>query len=190
VIPGATPLAAALGALSYGLDGSTFDDVGRDLGQLATAVRGAVPSYCGLSITMVVDGIAVTVTTPESDDGALTADVVTSLAFPLPSVSVTACGELVLFASVAGAFVDLAADLAYATSAAAAVFELDAHLDQPTSGVPVGMAGFSMVNQAVGALMERGYTPDHARAHITRNATDAGHDLATAAADIVAAVER
>jgi hypothetical protein len=54
--------------------------------------------------------------------------------------------------------------------------------------VPVGVAGFSMFNPALGALIQLGWTPEQARAHITRSATDTGGDLATAAAGILANV--
>jgi hypothetical protein len=124
--------------------------------------------------------------------GSRDAGAVTSLHLPLSVVTVAATGELVLFATTPGAFVDLtanlAADLAYATNADAGVFALDAHLTPSAASMPVGVAGFSIVNRAVGALIQRGWSPEQARTPTTRNATDTGDDLPTAAAGILAGV--
>jgi hypothetical protein len=189
VIPDATSLASALAALSVGLDSHTIDEVGRALGQFRAAVCGAVSSYCGLSITLVLDGYPVTMTSPVPlGGGSQDAGAVTSLHIPLSVVTVAATGELVLFATTPGGLIDLAADLAYATNTEEGVFALDAHLAPSAGGVPVGVAGFSIFNRAVGALIHRGWTPEQARARITRNATDTGGDLATAAAGILANV--
>jgi hypothetical protein len=189
VISDATSLASALAALSHGLDNRTVDDVGRGLGQVRAAVRKAVPSFCGLSIAIVLDGYPVTMTSPVPlGGGSRDAGAVTSLHLPLSVVAVPATGDLVLFATTPGAFLDLAADLAYATNAEAGVFALDAHLAPSAGGVPVGVAGFSILNRAIGALIHRGCTPEQAHATITRSATDTGDDLATAAAGILANV--
>jgi hypothetical protein len=184
VISDATSLAPASAALSVGLNSRTIDEVGRGLGQFRAAVRGAVPSYCGLSATLVFDGYPVTMTSPVPlGGGSRDAGAVTSLHLPLSAVTVAATGELVLFASTPGAFVDVAADLAYATDTDtdAGVCALDAHLAPSAGGVPNGVAGFSIFNRAVGALIHRGWTPEQARARITRSATDTGGDLTTAA---------
>ena len=181
---GDTSLAAALAVLSGGLDDPDLD-VQHSLDQLASAVQGAVASYCGLSITVAADGIPVTITVPHGDGGGSpAADAVTSLVIPLSVISLTAQGELVLFASAPGAFIDLAADLAYETATELVTFGLDTRLGPPVA-LTVGVTALSVFNQAVGILVEAGHTPDQARARIAAIAAGDGHNLAAAAERIL-----
>jgi hypothetical protein len=179
VTPRDTSLATALTLLSAGLDDPSTT-AWRGFDQFAVAVRSAVSSYCGLAITMSADGgIPLTITAADPD-----AVVATSLAIPLSSLSTTGGGELVLFATVAGAFVDLAADLAYQTETDLSAFAMDAHLEP--SAVPVaGVAEFAVVHQAVGFLIAGGSTPEQALARLEKFAANDGHDLAAAAARVL-----
>ena len=177
--PRDTSLATALATLSAGLDDPRTEIWG-GFDQFAAAVRSAVASYCGLAITMSADGgIPLTISSTDPD-----AVVATSLVIPLATLSPTATGELVLFATVAGAFVDLAADLAYQTGAELSIFALDAHLEPPS--VPAGgVVEFALVHQAVGFLIAGGSTPEQALARIEKMAANDGHDLAAAAARVL-----
>ena len=179
--PGDTSLKAALAVLSGTLDDPTID-VGERFAQFTAAVRGAVPSFTGLSITVAIDGIPVTVTArdDDDDDDVPVVEAVTSLLIPLSAITSGAHGELVLYASAPGAFVDLAADLAYATATELVTFAVDTRL-QATVALTVSAAGLSVVNQAIGMLIERGDTPDQARAHLAQIAANDGHDLTAAA---------
>ena len=180
-----TTLATALAVLSGSLDDSSLD-LGPSLAQLTVAVRSAVPSYCGLSITMVAGGVPVTIDASAEDPavGRPAAGAVTSLVVPLAAISLGADGELVLFASVAGAFVDLAADLAFETATELIIFALDTRLGAQVP-LPVGVGAFSIIHQAIGTLIDTGYTPEQARARLAQNAANDGHDLAAAAERIV-----
>jgi hypothetical protein len=106
--------------------------------------------------------------------------VATSLAIPLSTLSSTGGGELVLVASAAGAFIDLAAELADQTEADSNSFAIDAHLEAPA--VPAaGVAEFAVVHQAVGFLIAGGSTREQALARLEKFAATTGHDLAAAA---------
>ena len=59
VTPGDPSLIAALAVLAGGLDDAAVDLDDR-FARFAAAVHGAVPSFCGLSITVMIDGIPVT----------------------------------------------------------------------------------------------------------------------------------
>lgn len=185
VTHGDTSLTSALSALSGG-----FDDpmIGHCFAQLTTVLRAAVPSYCGMSITIATEAIPVTVTAPTTGDGPVV-EPVTSLVIPLSAIGLAADDELVLFASVPGAFVDLAADLAHATATELVTFAVDTRLGPPP-GSTVGVGGLGVINQAIGMLIGRGHTPDQARAHIAQIAAHDGHDLTAAAEGVLTGQER
>ena len=182
---GDTRLACALATLGAGLEDIT-DDLGHRFDQFRSVIRAAVPSYCGLSMTVVTGGIPVTINAPDhhSDDDGSNVAVASSVVIPLPGISVRTSGELVLFAAVPGAFIDLAADLAFVTSTELATFEVDTRLDGRVAR-PVDVEGFSIIHQAVGYLIAAGSLPEQAHARIAELAQQGGHDLATAAGYIV-----
>ncbi len=197
---GDTSLATALAVLAGDLNDPSVD-LGPGLARLTTVVRAAVPSYCGLSITVLTDRIPVTITAPHpatdpatdsaasADPEASTAQAATSLVLPLSAISRTTEGELVFFASAAGAFVDLAADLAYETATDLVMFALDTRLGAAV-GLAVGVEGFSVIHRALGVLIESGHTPEQARARIAQLAAADGHNLAAVADRIVNDGER
>ncbi len=199
---GDTSLATALAVLAGDLTDPSVD-LGPGLARLTTVVRAAVPSYCGLSITVLTDGIPVTITAPhpaidpatdsdsdsDSDSAASMVQAATSLVLPLSAISRTTEGELVFFAAAAGAFVDLAADLAYETATDLVMFALDTRLGASV-GLAVGVEGFSVIHRALGVLIESGHTPEQARARIAQLAAGDGHDLAAVADRIVNDGER
>ncbi len=100
--------------------------------------------------------------------------------------------EIVLYAANPGAFVDLAADLAVLTGTALHEFLLDRHLDgafgpaRPTD--PGRVLDASVVDQAMGVLLDRGWTPEQARRGLRRRATDG--DLVAAAEALLADLAR
>jgi hypothetical protein len=173
-------------------------DVGACFAQFTAAVRAAVPSFTGMSITVAIEGVPVTVTAPAreddneddtGDDNVSAAEAAASLLIPLTAITSTAHGELVLYASAPGAFVDLAADLAYANATDLVTFALDSRLGT-TAALVVSAGGLSVVHQAIGMLIERGRTPDEARAHLAEIAANDGHNLAAAAERITTGEER
>ena len=89
---------------------------------------------------------------------------------------------LILYARTPGTFVDLAADLAWLTGRPPSEFALDQHLSVPAGsdrGTSLGAA--SVINQAIGVLIGRGYTPRHAHSKLDTQADRARTDGDTAA---------
>jgi hypothetical protein len=124
-------------------------------------------------------------------DEALTTPIGSSLRLPLSLTSGLAVGsQLVLYALTPGAFVDLAADLAYATDAGDDEVVLDAHLDPVSrrSGL-VGVEELAIINRAVGVLMGRGLSPAAARGHLHHKAADADLQVFQVAAILLALSE-
>jgi hypothetical protein len=92
--------------------GADDDALGSSLEALVADLTVAISSYCGLQLTITQDGFPVVVTAFAESDGAAA----TSLRLPLslldPALEVYS--RVVFYARTPGAFVDLAADLAYA----------------------------------------------------------------------------
>ena len=92
-----------------------------------------------------------------------------------------------LFAGSPGAFVDLAADLAWLTGRPPKDFALDEHLRIPVPDESrVSLRASSVINQAVGVLIARGYSPRRADWQLDVQAAHAGTDRHTAAQVILA----
>jgi hypothetical protein len=178
-------LAADLATLSEALD-ETAADISEALRRLVADVRLAVRSYLGLTVTSGDATFPLTLTAME--DPAHPDDVVSSLMMPLSDESADGVPSrlaLILYAARPGAFVDLAADLAWLTGRRLSDFALDQHLRGPAqqdSGGGVQVA--SLVNQAIGVLLGRGYTPEQAALEIDSRAAAAGH-ARSQAADII-----
>lgn len=112
------------------------------------------------------------------------------------SVTMTPEGEFssmpgvafIWYAGSLGAFVDLAADLAWLTGRPPADLPLDAHLDVPggaDGAVPLEVG--SVVNQAIGVLIVRGdLTLDQALRELDTQVTVAGTDRPSVARVILA----
>jgi len=175
-------LAAELGILTAALD-EPGADVLHSLHRLGVDAQAAVPSYLGLSVIVEGNGSPFTFSTLE--DGA--ADKVrTSLRLTLPAFG----GEglsgplvaLIFYAARPGTFVDLAADLAWLTGRPASEFTLDQHLRVPAgSDGGTSLRTASVINQAIGVLIGRGYSPRQAHSKLDADAERARTDRITAA---------
>jgi len=162
----AATLAVDLGILTEALD-EPGADVANSLRQLTINATAAVPTFLGLSVT--VDGSDPPFAFTTIVDGVGTGEIRTSLRLALPGVVV------VLYAGSPGTFVDLAADLAWLTARPPSDFVLDQHLLAPAERVSAtGLFEVSVINQAIGALIGRGHTPEQAERHLTAEAADAG----------------
>jgi len=179
-------LAEDLALLSDALD-EPGAAIAATLGQLAVDVRMAVGSYLGLRVLADVPGTTVAfaaLLTP--------AEVRSSILIPLarfgwgetkPTFSV------ILFAGRVGAFVDLAADLAWLTGGRVSDFALDQHL--PSSGDVDRhgqIAEASVINQALGVLLSRGLTPEQALRELDHRASVGGVDRHSAAEQVLGEV--
>jgi hypothetical protein len=160
-------LTAQLGRVALGILSDRTSLV-EDLSTLVVTLATSVSGYAGLQLTVVHTGHPVRLTTlvPPHPDRS----VVTSLRLPLSPVASAFedGGRLVLWSTVPGALVDLAADLAYvlrdprdeAVARASPVVELDVDLPMPDaeSGVD-GLDELATIHRAAGFLIEQGHDP-------------------------------
>ena len=157
-------------------------DVLHSLHRLGVDTQAAVPTFLGLSVTVAGSDPPFTFTICEEDaaDG-----VGASLSLTLPGVGegwVSPSVALVLYARTPGTFVDLAADLAWLTGRAPSDFALDQHLSVPAgSDAGTYLRAASVINQAIGVLIGRGYTPRQAHSELDNQAARARADRHTAA---------
>lgn len=179
-------LSAQLRLLAAGavLDG---DPLSEDVADLVSYVQQAVPSYVGMRLVLLDHGWPVTLT---ELIGAAEMPVVTSLRIGLTALAdgTGYGGSLVFWATATGAFVDLAADLSHAlglpvttpaTASSGPRFSSPIELDVvslPAAAVSAldGLTELSIINQAIGSLIEQGHLPDEAHEVIRQGAAAAG----------------
>ena len=177
-----TGLATDLRLLTAALD-EPGADIAEGLQQLAFDARTAVRSYLGLSISLSRSDPSYTCT--YLDAGVLAGAIATSLRLTLPAPGASRVPSpvvLTLYAGSPGAFVDLAADLAWLTARPSSEFVLDRDLPIP-AGVRTGtpLAAASVINEAIGVLIGRGDTPQQADRRLNSRAASAGTDRYRAA---------
>jgi hypothetical protein len=170
-----------LDALTDALDGSG-DDLHAILSVLTDDLKAAVPSFVGLSVTVHVDGDAITVVAMNSRTAAA------SMLLPLaPLTGLPDRSHMVFYAANPGAFIDLAADTRAAYGLDGDVV-LDGHLPPPDitglSGADE-LAERSDINQAIGVLIEDGHPPTLARRELDTRAAAAGVTVHRIAKDIL-----
>lgn len=148
------------------------------LESLVEDLRRAISSYLGLTMTIAVDDHEISFTQSEHADPAGT-----SLQISLASVAGSPSGStLVLYAAVPGAFVDLAADMSWILALEPSMLVLDEHLSVPASSEAIsGLREHAIINRAIGALIENGFTPDAARAELRSHAEADSGDVPAAA---------
>jgi hypothetical protein len=178
-------MAADLGILTAALD-EPGADVLHSLHRLGVEAHAAVPSFLGLSVT--VDGSDPSFTFTSVEEGA--ADGVrSSLRLTLPGAAegwASPPVALILYAGTPGTFVDLAADLAWLTGRPPSDFALDQHLSVPEwSDAGTSLRAASVINQAIGVLIGRGYTPRQAHSTLDSQADGAVTDRYSAAQSIL-----
>lgn len=160
-----TPLAADLHALTATLDDRTID-IAATLTSLGDAAAAGIESYLGLNATLTDtetgDGSEVQLSTMPGHDAAIGSSVLLSLAgHGAHLAGLAPAVVLVLYAAAPGAFVDLAADLAWITGQHLTSFHLDEHVNPPNAEpAATSLPAMSMINQAIGELLGRGRTPD------------------------------
>jgi len=178
-------LATDLGILTAALD-EPAADVLHSLHRLGVDAQAAVPTFLGLSVTAAGSDPPFTFVIFEEDaaDG-----VGASLSLTLPGVGegwASPSVALVLYARTPGTFVDLAADLAWLTGRPPSDFALDQHLSAPAgSDAGTSLRAASVINQAIGVLICRGYTPRQAHSTLDSHAHGAGTDRYTTAQSIL-----
>ena len=146
---------------------------------LAENLVAAGPTPVGLTMTVVLDGVAVTL--PAGDrHSAVASSVVQDLPNSTPGPR-DPDSMVALFAAQIGDFADLAT-----------VVSRSAGADTPAQGghtfhslEVTDLAEFSARNQAIGVLVDRGHTPDEARLVLQRRATSNSATLIQTAQDIL-----
>ena len=185
----APELVADLARLSGALE-DPDTDLETLLRQLGRDLKDAVGSYVGLTITIQTEGGLTKVTALEH--GRAHQEILSSLLIPLALLAPAQQGSsVILYGARSGAFVDIAADLSWALGVSPSRFVLDKHCDGDLAAwTHSGLAELSAINQAIGALIERGSPPDEARATLRARAEDSGTEIHTVAAEIVAGLVR
>lgn len=190
-MPTHSSVAAELAGLTAALDDPAVD-LAVLVDQLESAIRRAVSSYVGLSITLTLDGAdPVEITTRSSDSDAPATGlgpIAASMRTPLPSADPdrTTPAMLTLYATTPGAFVDLAADIIWLTGFAASDVVVDAHLNTPSNSPTGAVTGLSTINQAIGVLIAGGSLPAAAVAELDAWAARHGSDRLAAARAVLA----
>ena len=154
-----------------------------DLTTLVSTLSEAVSGYAGLRLRVVHSGhpVQLTALLPARPDD----PVVTSVRIPLPAAPTTfeGGGGLVVWSTVAGALVDLAADVGYVLQQVGEegdgrsppAVELDADLPMPMDGSGIdGLDELATIHRAAGLLIERGHDPASALAALRRRASADG----------------
>ncbi len=182
-----------LASLTQAFDDPDIDlDV--ELSRLTDNLRAAVSSYLGLTLTLGVAERTVTfnVSAGRRSNGAPHV-VRASLMLRLAALDGRHVDNtLVLYAATPGAFVDLTADLTFALRLDGSALVLDAHLvplETAAAGTS-GLADLSTVERAVGVLIAQAFTPELARAELTRRAAADGCSVTTTAEHLLAEVTR
>ena len=140
----------------------------------------AIPSFSGLSVDLVRNGHRFSLTAADqSQEQAATS----SLQWAIAQPGFRDETLLTFYARQAGAFVDLAADLNYAIrhrsaddrgpADAAIVLDQNVPSSPLTSGI-TGVRELSVVNMAIGILIDRGTPPARAMHELVRQAAAAG----------------
>lgn len=177
-------LAAVLADLAHYLDDPDLN-LAETFRQLAEDTKLAVDSYLGLSVGITTDGHQLTLTA--FDASAKPESIRTSLMLRLTAVATeksdaSSALSVILYAARPGAFVDLAADLDWMSGLQSSTGLLDKHLPfSPAEVEHQGLHALSTVNQAIGALIGSGHTPERAHRELDALALRAGTDRVTAA---------
>jgi len=164
-----------------------------DLQDALRALKGdlvaLVPSFAGLSLTVIVQQQPVTLT-DLVQRAPPAAAVRSSLAFRLEPLVEDAHGGLIVFyAWGPGALAALAFGLSEIEAVARQDLLVDRHLSPPGRSGITGIEELSLVNRAVGLLVGRGRTPSDARQHLQVTARDSNLEESQVAAYLVSMTE-
>lgn len=180
-------MAAALAVLTEALD-EHGTDIAHSLHRLTLDAAAAISSYLGLSVVVSQSDPPLTITT--LTDGAVDADICTSLHVLLPGTEPgRAPVALILYAATPGAFVDLAADMTWLMASTMIEVTLDEHLLSATGGeTATQLRAASDINQAIGILIGHGYTIHEANGELDAHAETNRIDRHSAARLILDAI--
>lgn len=159
-------------------------DLRRTVDGLLEALGLAVPSCSGLTVRLAGPRGPVQISVQDNDpDGTRPAR--SSLWVRLGPTEAT---ELIVRAGAAGAFVDLAADLAWLLGRSIEEIVLDRHLESEADDVH-SLAAATEIDQALGVLLAGGLTPEEAERRLEDLATLFGVEKQGAAQRILAGLD-
>lgn len=184
-------LAAELSILSQTLE-NPGNSIAQSMQRLSDEISDAVESYLGLTVTIAPGTTPITFTTLR--DGAQPASVRTSARFTLTRAAAGSVGtgpviSLIVYAATPGAFVDLAADLAWITRANPAHITLDQDLTVVFEMPTTAPSAVAMINQAIGVLIGRGHSPEQAYQRLSRPSASGVVNRLDAAAGVLASLD-
>jgi len=157
-----TALAADLNGLSDALnDGNVDGQLAQSMRAMRKDAQGAVHSLVGFSITVSMSGQDVTLTS--LGNSVQSADVVVSLRVPFDPRATGISGAATFYAAQAGAFDTLADELGRLLGAPEQVLVPDASVPPRLVSGLTGAVELSVINRALGVLIEMGYTPAEAQ---------------------------
>ena len=165
-------MARDLALLSESLDGPPTGLASR-VEALSDMARSAVDSYLGLTLSLSGPAGDVRMSSIPAASG-IDASAGSSIRLPVGDPTV----DIILYAARPGAFVDLSADLAWLTGTDLGEIQIDAHL-VPSAAAAVSARSVALqaaVDQAFGALIGGGATPEEATATLAVLATLAEHE--------------
>jgi hypothetical protein len=180
-------LTNALATLTEGLDDPSID-LHTLLSELVAGLTESVDSLVSVALTVVADDRTYSVTALTSTDAAAQ----TSVSIPLRSQHGSAAeARMILLAATPGAFVDIAADIGFASELDPATIHMDTHLSPANDGDLVidlqqDLEDRSAIDQALGVLLERGTTMHAANLALVHRADRSGIALADAARAVLA----
>ncbi len=176
-------LTTDLALLSVALDQPDIDL--RDLlASFLRESRRSVRSIVAVTITMVVGGHPYDIAAGDQSGHDVA---VTSAMLPLTAMFPCEPGtEIIFYASVPGALVDLAADLAYLLRVELDTIVMDEHLPPMGGASRHSLSNLRDVNVATGMLIERGRTPEDADATLRELAEAHGITVPAAARLLIA----
>ena len=183
-------MAANLDMLTAALDDPNMD-VAASVRQLILLATAAAPSFIGLKVVMPHGNPPLTVNSLA--DVSKTQEINTSMQWSLPGPGGSGHALAVvitLYARSPGTFVDLAADLAWLTGRPPTDFSLDQHLPlAPESPHDDHLHPAADINQAIGVLIGRGYTPRQANRLLDTPAAHSRIDRYSAARAVLATID-
>jgi hypothetical protein len=178
-------LAADLATLSAALVDAADEDV--DLQELLRHferdAKLAIRSYVGMSISIGTGPGAYRLTW--IDENVDANDIATSLRFPVSGLSNVHPSTVTMYAGRPGALVDLAADLSWILNVAADAVVLDDDTTVSGKDEEHSLEALSIMNQAIGMLIDHGFAPEEALPELVDRAELAGITALAVAAALV-----
>jgi len=180
-------LTEQLGVLTLALD-DPGTDLKAMLDVLSDDLVAAVPSFLGLTMTLILDDGAIALTTVDGDvTRAAGARIELALAMPRAEDD----ARLVCYARDSGSFGALAADVGLVGHSSQHVVRGGGRLSSEPVTAPAtapgitGLDGFAVINRAIGVLISRGDSPAQAHDELRRRAAAGPNTLPEAAEQIL-----